>query len=78
MKGRLTVGQNMHFDIEYIDGVWAQVISVHRTSGVKVGDLVLKDIRRGWMVYDSIESKTPKTVFPNRVSHTTVINDEEE
>ena len=70
---RLTVGQNSHLDIETISALWWQVISVHRVTGVKVGDMVRKTTR-GYEVFRNLDDNYPNVVLPNRCT----LTDEEE
>ena len=78
MKYRLHIGPHKHIDIEKIPTsmIWYQAIDVHGVAGVVSGDL-LRNVIRGWDVFYSIDSPTPKAVFPRR-SRLEKLGDEEE
>ena len=68
MKGKIKIGQNKWLNVEWIVGDWWQITESHRCTEVKVGDLVRTDLHyRGLTVYASIDTPTPRHVFPSSI-----------
>jgi len=68
MRGRIDVGQNKWLDLEWVVGAWWQIVVAHRCTEVEVGDMVRTDlIHRGLTVYKSIDTPTPRHVFPSNL-----------
>lgn len=73
MKGRIDVGQNKWLDLEWVVGAWWQITESHRCTEVEVGDMVRTDMpHRGLVVYKSIDTPTPKHVFPSSLKFTII------
>jgi len=68
MRGRIDVGQNKWLEVEWVVGAWWQIVVSHRCTEVEVGDMVRTDLpNRGLTVYKSIDTPTPRHVFPSSV-----------
>tara|TARA_R100001369_G_C3286605_1_gene163084 strand:- start:3 stop:257 length:255 start_codon:yes stop_codon:yes gene_type:complete len=68
MKGKIKIGQNKWLDVEWIVGDWWQITESHRCTEASVGDMVRTDLlKRGLSVYTSLDTPTPKHVFPSAV-----------